>query len=89
MLKKYIAPINLLPIRFRGLVNKPLPTLINIGAMMNIISVFVCNEFSLPYVIISTSFSTFNDTSINIIGVIEMNIYIVGCYNYVIFFVIN
>ena len=89
MLEKYIAPTNLLPIRFGGLANKPLLALIDIGAMMNIISVFVYDEFSLPYVIISTLFSAFNSTFINIMGIIEMDIYIVRYYDYVIFFIVN
>ena len=89
MLKKYITFINLLLIRFKGLVNKPLLTLINIGAIINIISIFIYNKFSLPYIIIFTLFSTFNNTFINIISIIEINIYIVGYYNCVIFFVVN
>ena len=89
MLEKYIAPTNLLPIRFKDLVNKPLLTLINIGAIMNIISAFVYNKFSLPYVIISTLSSAFNGTSINIMGIMEMDIYIAGYHNYIIFFMVN
>ena len=89
MLKKYIAPTNLLLIRFKGLVNKPLPTLINIRAIINIISIFIYNKFSLPYIIIFTLFSTFNNTFINIISIIKINIYIVEYYNYIIFFIIN
>ena len=89
MLEKYIASTNLLLIRFRSLVNKPLLTLINIGAIMNIISIFIYNKFSLPYIIISTLSSAFNNTSINIISIIEMNMYIVEYHNYIIFFIIN
>ena len=89
MLKKCITSTNLLFIRFKGLVNKPLLTLINIGVIINIINIFIYNKFSLPYIITSTLFSTFNNTSINIIGIIEINIYIVGYYNYIIFFIIN
>ena len=89
MLEKYIASINLLPIRFKDLVNKPLSTLINIRAIMNIISIFIYNKFSLSYIIISTLSSAFNNTFINIIGIIETDIYMVGYYNYIIFFIVN
>ena len=73
MLEKYIALTNLLLVRFRGLVNKPLPTLINIGAIINIISIFIYNKFSLPYIITFTLFSTFNNTFINIIIINQHN----------------
>ena len=89
MLEKYIALINLLLIKFKGLVNKPLLTLINIRAIINIISIFIYNKFSLSYIIIFTLSSTFNNTFINIISIIKINIYIIRYYNYIIFFIVN
>lgn len=89
MLEKCTAPTNLLPVRFGGPANKPLPALIDTGAMMNIISASVCDEFSLPYVTTSTSSSAFNGTSINIVGVMETDMYVAGCHDRVMFFVVD
>lgn len=79
MLSKCIAEINVLLVRFGSLMNCPFPALIDTGAMMNIISVSICDEFSLPYVSTLTFFSAYNKITINIVGVMETDMYIAGC----------
>lgn len=89
IMDKCTANINLLPVRFGGKESRPLPALIDTGAMINIVSVSICNEFSLPYVSTSSSSVAFNGTRINIVGAMETDVYIAGCKERVIFFVID
>jgi hypothetical protein len=89
MLNRCIGRTSVLPVSFGGPRNRPFPALIDTGATANAISATICDEFSLSYAATSVPSTAMNGTSVNVVGIMETDMYVGGCCDRVYFLVIH
>jgi hypothetical protein len=89
MLNRCIGRTSVLPVSFGGPNNRHFPALIDTGATTNAISATICDEFSLSYAAISVPSTAMNGTSVNVVGIMETEMYVGGCCDRALFLVIH